>query len=392
MTTNALQQKLGIIGGGQLGKMMIQACSKWSITTTVLDPSPKCPASPLSDHLVVAGFRDEAGLAEIARETHVLTCEFEHISTDGLQSLERQGYTVYPKAESLKIIQNKYHQKKTLKEHGLPVGPFALIEKEEDLADFGQRWGYPYMLKTATEAYDGKGNHLVVSPLQNQEAYHFLSQRSSMIYAEAFVDFEKEISILCCRGKDGTIATYPPAENIHKESILYQTLAPARITREQTEAAQQIAAQISTLFDAVGIFCVEMFLDPDGQLLINEVAPRPHNSGHFTIEACITSQFENHVRAVLGLPLGSTRQLAPAVMRNLLGEPDHAGRPIVAGLEEAFKIPGLHLHFYGKEETRPQRKMGHFTVLADTAEEALSLADQAESTLKVRSVQNTGKE
>lgn len=392
MNDSILHHRLGIIGGGQLGKMMIQESSKWSIRTTVLDPSPSCPAAPLCDELIVAGFRDTQGLESIAAKTHVLTCEFEHISTEGLKSLEDKGYTVYPKADSLRIIQNKYHQKSTLKEHGLPVGPFMPVPDSESLDAIGKALGYPYMLKTATEAYDGKGNQLVTSPEKSDEAFSFLSQRSSQIYAEAFVNFSKEISVLCCRGKDGSTVTYPVAENIHKDSILYETLAPARITEEQEKDAKQIAVDICTLFDGIGIFCVEMFVDAQGKLLVNEVAPRPHNSGHYTIEACVTSQFENHVRAVMGLPLGSTKQHSPAIMRNLLGAPGHAGKPLVEGADQAMSIQGFSLHFYGKEETRPHRKMGHFTVLADTVEEALTNADRAEALLQIVSYSQNGKE
>jgi 5-(carboxyamino)imidazole ribonucleotide synthase len=374
---------LGIIGGGQLGKMMIQASSKWSVKTVVLDPSPACPAAPLCDELIVAGFRDAQGLEAVASKTEVLTCEFEHISTEGLKQLEEKGYTVYPTSEALKIIQNKYEQKMTLKRHGLPVGPFVLVPDQEQLDVVGKTFGYPFMLKTATEAYDGKGNHRVDDPEQGKVAYDFLAQRSNVIYAEAFIDFEKEISILCCRGKNGDTVTYPVSENIHVDSILFETLAPARIKEEQALQARNIAIEISHLFGTVGICCVEIFLDAEGALLINEVAPRPHNSGHYTIEACVTSQFENHVRAVLGLPLGSTRQLSPAIMRNLLGEPEHMGRPVVEGVQQAFAIEGFNLHLYGKEETRPQRKMGHFTVLAPTTDEAKEKADLAHSLLKI---------
>lgn len=391
MTKYGMQKRLGIIGGGQLGKMMIQAASKWSIETLVLDPSPACPAAPLCNELIVSGFRNEKGLLELASKTDVLTCEFEHITTEGLNLLESQGYEVYPPSESLRIIQNKYHQKTVLKENHLPVGPFRLVESKDSLKSIGEELGYPLMLKSAMEAYDGKGNALASSLAEAKAAFDFLTQRSEMIYAEAYVAFEKELSILCCRDQQGQMVTYPPAENIHKDSILYQTIVPARLTREQVALAEEIAKKICVLFHGVGIFCVEMFLDGDGRLLVNEVAPRPHNSGHYTIEACVTSQFDNHVRAVLGLPLGSTKLLSPVVMRNLLGAPNYLGRPLVLGEEAAFALPGLNLHFYGKEETRPFRKMGHFTIVADTVEEALSLADQAEGVLQIVSEQNQSK-
>ncbi|QSX08448.1 5-(carboxyamino)imidazole ribonucleotide synthase [Alkalibacter rhizosphaerae] len=392
MNKNILKQRLGIIGGGQLGKMMLQASSTWSISTVVLDPDSSCPASAFCDELIVAGFQDEKGLESIAKKSDVLTCEFEHISTEGLKNLERKGYIVYPRAESLKIIQNKYDQKKFLKEKGLPVGTFLSVNNSDQLHQIGEELGYPYMLKTATEAYDGKGNQLVSSFEQAPEAYEFLSKRSDIVYAEAFIDFDREISVLCCRGKDGKTVTYPVAENIHKNSILYETLAPARITNSQESEAKEVAVKISGVFDAVGIFCVEMFIDKKGSILINEVAPRPHNSGHFTIEACETSQFENHVRAVLGLPLGSTRQRSPVVMRNLLGTPDHAGIPVIVGAEKALSIEGFHLHYYGKEQTRPHRKMGHFTVLADTLESAIEKADLGEVCLRIVSESSKGKE
>ncbi|MBF7097699.1 5-(carboxyamino)imidazole ribonucleotide synthase [Alkalibacter mobilis] len=383
MNTNPLSNKVGIIGGGQLGKMMINAASTLGIHTTVLDPSSECPACYLSTDFIKAGFHDSKALEDLASKTDILTCEFEHISTDSLASLENSGYTVYPKAESLRIIQNKYEQKVFLKDNDIPLGPFSKIENMNDMMIAGDTYGYPFMLKSATGAYDGKGNFLVESESSLLEAYRSLGGDNNFLYAEKFVNFKKEISVLTCRSTNGEIKVYPICENIHKDSILYETSVPANITEDQSKEAAKLGMRICELFDGAGILCVEMFVDEFGNVLINEVAPRPHNSGHYTIEACVTSQFENHIRAILGLPLGSTKLLTPVVMRNLLGSDNHSGKPLILGIEDALKIEGLSLHIYGKSETKPFRKMGHYTVVSNSLSDARKNADKAESFLKI---------
>ncbi|SHF15200.1 5-(carboxyamino)imidazole ribonucleotide synthase [Alkalibacter saccharofermentans] len=383
MEINYLSKKIGIIGGGQLGKMMINEASKLGISTAILDPGIDCPASPLANEAIVAAFNDKAALEELAKKTDVLTCEFEHISTEALKYLEDHGYIVYPKAKSLEAIQNKYQQKKLLQDNSIPLGPFKKADSTESIKAAAAEYGYPLMVKSASGAYDGKGNYLVTSEEEISEAYSSLNGDENLLYVEQFIPFTKEISVLCCRTMNGEIVVYPVAENIHRDSILYETIAPANITDKQTQDAEKLAKEICHMFDGVGMFCVEMFVHENGDILVNEVAPRPHNSGHYTIEACITSQFENHVRAVLGLPLGKTDLHSPVVMRNLLGEDGHEGIPLVKGVSEALAYPGLTLHIYGKSTTKPQRKMGHFTVLAKTVEEALSTADQAQSVLKI---------
>lgn len=389
MEINYLSQKIGIIGGGQLGKMMINEASKLGVGTIVLDPSADCPASYLANEVIVAAFDDKDALESLAKKTDVLTCEFEHISTDALKYLETLGFKVYPKAESLEYIQNKYLQKQVLNENSIPVGPFKKVDSIEAIKSAADEYGYPLMVKSASGAYDGKGNYLIDSQVEIEDAFACLNGSENLLYAEKFIPFVKEISVLCCRSMTGEVAVYPVAENIHKDSILFETSAPAEISQDQKQKAVDLGVKICNMFDGVGMLCVEMFVHENGDILVNEVAPRPHNSGHYTIEGCVTSQFENHIRAVLGLPLGNTDMHGPTIMRNLLGEEGHEGTPLVRGVSEALSLPGLSLHIYGKSTTKPLRKMGHFTVMAQTKKEALNIADIAQPVLKITSEEQT---
>jgi 5-(carboxyamino)imidazole ribonucleotide synthase len=378
-----ISKKVGIIGGGQLGKMMLNESVKMGIYTVVLDPSKECPASPLANELIVGKFDDKAALRALAEKVDVITYEFEHISTEALKELETEGYLIYPSVHSLEIIQNKYNQKLRLKECGIPIGEFVKIDSLEDIKKIGKEFGYPLMLKSALGAYDGKGNSLIKEEKDAEESYKELGGGKLPLYAEKFVPFIKEMSVLCTRGINGELAVYPVADNIHKDSILFETSVPANITLEEQEKALKIAQNVCEAFDGVGMFCVEMFLTKEGEVLVNEVAPRPHNSGHYTIEACVTSQFENHIRAVMGLPLGATTLLRPVVMRNVLGEEGHDGEAKVIGANEALAIPEVHLHFYGKSMTKPKRKMGHITATGETLEKARQSAHRAHEYIKI---------
>lgn len=383
MDKDYLSIRIGIIGGGQLGKMMIEEAKKLSFNITVLDPTPDCPAHSICDKHIVAEFDDKDAIRQLAKECDVVTYEFEHIDADVLNELEQNGYKIYPTASSLRIIQNKYTQKQLLKQDDLPVPDFMSVTSVEDMYKAGEEFSYPYMLKACTGGYDGKGNVLVESADCIQESYAMLGNGKIPLMAEKLVDFCMETSVLACRGLNGEIAVYPVGNNKHINSILHETIVPADITPEASERAMSVAKRVMEVFDGIGMFCVEMFITKDMDVLVNEVAPRPHNSGHYTIEGCVTSQFENHIRAITGLPLGVTSLRSPTVMINLLGTEGKEGKAKVLGLDKALALKGTHVHIYGKSTTKPRRKMGHITVCASTVNEAIITAEKAYSYISV---------
>ena len=372
--------RIGIVGGGQLGKMMALEAKKMNFYITTLDPTPDCPSHSVSDRHIIAGFEDESSLRELAECSDVLTYEFEHINAQFLLKLEQKGHVIYPTPKSLIHIQDKLTQKQMLLEGGVPVPRFISIESPGDLISAAKTMGCPLMLKSRFGGYDGKGN-LKVSDINDAEAS--FNELSGSLMAEEWIDYIMEISVLACRGADGQMKVYPAAQNFHADSILRRTIAPAPVSESTNKAAMKMAAEVMRIFAGVGMFCIEMFVTGDNRLLVNEVAPRPHNSGHYTIEACVTSQFENHIRAVAGLPLGDTSLLKPAVMSNILGENGFSGSAYLEGMREALEIPGVFVHVYGKSETNPKRKMGHVTVIADTPEEALTRSDKATQNLRM---------
>ncbi|MCL2396881.1 MAG: 5-(carboxyamino)imidazole ribonucleotide synthase [Defluviitaleaceae bacterium] len=388
--SSALSTKIGIIGGGQLGKMMILEAKKMGFYVAIVDPDPKCPAHTLVDKHIVAGLKDREAILQLAEISDVITYEIEHIDVDALFEVEKNGMPVYPTPASLKIIQDKLTQKQRLIDEGAPAPEFVAANSVADIVAAGEKFGYPMMLKARKGGYDGRGNFHVASADHAQEAYNALDGEKNPLMVEKFVDFVMEISVLACRGKDGTIAIYPVAQNAHKDEILQETRVPATISNKTRDAAMALARQVMEIFEGVGMFCVEMFVHKDESVSVNEIAPRPHNSGHYSIEGCIASQFENHVRAVAGLPLGDTSLFKPTVMRNILGEPGHSGPAFVQGVEEVLSIPGATLHIYGKQETRAKRKMGHITVVADTLEDAVAKGVLASNSLKMISKESGG--
>lgn len=379
-----IHKKIGIIGGGQLGKMMILEAKKMGFTVTILDPTLHCPAHSISDEHIVAPFDDEKAIRLLASKSDVITYEFEHIGAEILEKLEAEGKEIYPTAKSLKIIQNKFSQKALLKQHNIPIPAFCEVKNKEEILAVSKTYGFPLMLKTCTGGYDGKGNFLIKEEKQIEEAYQSLGNGSLPLMAERFFPFIMEISVLACRGKNGEIQVYTVGENIHHDNILFETRVPANLSEKTMQNAMDIARSVMEVFEGVGMFCVEMFVDKDGFVCVNEVAPRPHNSGHYTIEACITSQFEQHIRAVSGLPLGSPKLLKPAVMKNLLGEEGNSGKTIVLGADNVLSIEGAYLHIYGKENCVPKRKMGHITVIADTLSQAVENAQKAKECIKIK--------
>ena len=377
-----LTKKIGIIGGGQLGKMMILEAKRLGFYVITLDPEQNCPSCSISDELIVAAFDDEEAIFELAEKVDVITYEYEHIGVTALEKVEKEGPAVYPSVASLKVIKDKLAQKTALQEQQVPVPEFVKVETVEDIYAVGERFQYPMMLKTTKGGYDGKGVALIHSYDNVVTAYESLGGGSKELMVEAFVPFEMEISIIACRGIDGARKIYPVAENIHQNSILDTTMVPARISKKQMEVAQKIADQVMEVFAGVGTFCVEMFV-VGNEIYVNEVAPRPHNSGHYTIEGTWTNQFENHIRAIVGLPLGDVSLITPTVMINLLGEIQD-GRAEVLGVEEAYH-QGQHLkvHIYGKKNVKVDRKMGHFTTVGDTLKEALERAEATRGLVRV---------
>jgi len=369
---------LGILGAGQLGKMLAQAASPWDLSLRMLDPFPQAPASHLCASFVAGDFRDFQTVLDFGKTCDVLTIEIEQVNADALSELEAAGIKVYPQPSVLKIIQDKGLQKQFLVENNLPTSAFSLYDGPEAVRAAAPP--LPCVQKTRTEGYDGRGVKLLRKP----EDFDALLQGPCLI--EDTVEIQIELAVIAARSPSGEIKTYDPVEmNFHPEANLVEFLAaPARISPEQASEARALAEAAIDAFGLVGLLAVEMFLDTNGNLLINEVAPRPHNSGHHTIEACVTSQYQQHLRAILDLPLGDTRLRSPAVMLNVLGAEGFSGPVMYEGVEHVLSASSAYLHLYGKSETRPFRKMGHMTVLGDSLEEAIAKARALQPLLKVK--------
>ncbi len=373
--------RIGIIGGGQLGKMMAVAAKQLGFAVTVLDPQVSCPAAGVADSHIVADFHDQGALAKLVKGSDVTTYEFEHIDSEILIELAREGLAIHPEPSILQAIQNKLTQKNVLAREDIPVPAYMEVTALEDIKQAGKQYGYPLILKACSGGYDGKGNFLIKGPEDIQEALNTLV--NCQLLVEQYIPFQQEVSVMVARDLRGKIAVYPLSENQHEDNILRLNNVPARVEANIAKKSFDIAAKVIEVFRGSGVFCVEMFVTNEGQVLVNEVAPRPHNSGHYTIEACVTSQFEQHVRAITGLPLGSTRLIESAVTINLLGEPGHQGAAVLKGCSRALAFPGVHLHFYGKATTQSKRKMGHVTITAPALEQALEIADQVQGMLQV---------
>jgi len=369
--------RIGLIGGGQLGRMLVRAAKQLGCTTVVLDPVEDSPAGQIATRQIVGGYHDADKIRELAEDCDVLTFELEDIDADTLAGLEANGQAVHPSSRILKTIQDKLTQKECLKNHGIPTSRFeAVAQPSED--QFG-KFGYPLVQKARRGGYDGRG----VSVMKTAADFDQHLPVPSLI--EDFVDAEKEIAVLVARSARGEVVTYPPVEMCFRsgENVLDLLLAPASIDDAVRTRAEQIAIKTVEALEGVGIFGVEMFVQRDGGVLVNEIAPRTHNSGHHTIEANVTDQFEQHLRAILGLPLGSTETRSPAAMVNLLGAPGERGRPVLRGLEETLAIPGVCLHLYGKAQTSPFRKMGHITILDHDTSAARAKANLVRDTIEI---------
>jgi 5-(carboxyamino)imidazole ribonucleotide synthase len=372
---------LGIIGGGQLGKMIAQEAKRMSLKVIILDPAYDCPASFVSDEIIVADFKDEAAIRKLATMSDIVTYEIELANSNALKDLEAEKYPVYPSPETLRLIQNKYRQKSFLKDHNISVAKFELVKSQPQLEQLCEEYGFPAMLKASENSYDGRGNFLITS--KDNIRHGLLTFQGKECMLEEFIPFVKEISVMTARNPSGQIESFPVTENIHFNNILDMTIAPARIPDKVLAKAQVVAQKTLGALKGAGIFGIEMFVLPDEDVVINEIAPRPHNSGHYSIEACSISQFEQHIRAVLDLPLSKPRLLSPAVMLNLLGPENGSGPYKILGLKELFSIPGLKLHVYGKKISKPRRKLGHITITSQTVEDAISKAERARNVVKI---------
>lgn len=373
--------RIGIIGGGQLGKMIAQEAKRMSFKIIILDPCKDCPASSVSDEIIHADFKDESAIRKLARMSDVLTYEIELANSNALKVLESQKYPVFPAPVTLEIIQNKFRQKSFLKENGIAVPEFDLVKSVECLKNLCSDYGLPAMLKACEDSYDGRGNFLISSMDKTQEAFDFFHGKECML--EKFIPFIKEISIMVARNSDGQIVSFPVAENIHSNNVLDMTIVPARISKKVSIKAKRIAQKTMGALKGAGIFGIEMFVTKDEDVIVNEIAPRPHNSGHYSIEACSISQFEQHIRAILDLPLADPQLLTPSVMVNILGSEHHNGTYKIEGLSKLMSIPGIKLHIYGKKISKPRRKLGHITVTAQNVQEAIFRAERAKRTIKV---------
>jgi 5-(carboxyamino)imidazole ribonucleotide synthase len=367
--------RLGIIGGGQLGKMIAHEARRMSLRVIVLDPTQGCPASSIADEQIVADFKDEDAILRLAEKSDVLTYEIELANSTALKYLEARSYPVRPTPETLHVIQNKFRQKSFLRQHKIDVADFERVRSEDHLYQLCDKFGFPIMLKASENSYDGRGNFLITSREQVHEAFNYFSEDEIMV--EKFVPFTKEISIMVARNPSGQVASFPVSENIHKNGILDTSIVPAGINQEVELKAKRTAEMTMEVLKGAGIFGIEMFVTEKGDVLVNEIAPRPHNSGHYTNEACSVSQFEQHLRAVLDLPLSKPELLCPAVMVNILGIEHSSGSYAIKGLRGLLSVPGVKLYVYGKKTSKPGRKLGHITATGRTVEEALIRAADA---------------
>jgi 5-(carboxyamino)imidazole ribonucleotide synthase len=367
---------IGILGGGQLARMTANAAYKLGLKIAILDPEPDSPAQQTTNLNVVGSLNDMRSLENLAEISDLITLENEFVDAPLLEHLESKGVTVYPTAQTVGLVQDKLLQKQLLQANGIGVPPFTAVSSSENILEAAENLGWPIVLKARRNGYDGRGNALVEGPDDVLPAWRKLRGEEQGLMVEGYVEFRKELAVMVVRSTKGESVVYPVVETVQKDHICHIVKAPAEVDSETSKKASEIAKRAIEAFDGVGIFGIEMFLLLDNRVLVNELAPRPHNSGHYTIEACVTSQFENHLRAILGYPLGSSSMVLPAaVMVNLLG--DSSGVATVRGMEKALAIPGVNLHIYGKKLTRPSRKMGHITVLGESMEEALEKAVKA---------------
>jgi len=366
---------LGIIGGGQLGMMLTEAAKKMPQEISkviVLDPTKDCPANQVGAEQIIADFKDPKAIYQLAEKSDIITYEIESGNSDVLQSIQSMA-DVNPSPESLRIIQDKLIQKRFLSENNLPVAEFVQINSYEDLEQGLKKFGYPALLKARRDAYDGRGNFKIDSYKDTKKAFDYFKGQNLML--EKFVQFKMEVSVIAARNTKGQIKTFPLVENIHENNILRETIAPARVSREITYKSEEIAKKTITVLKGAGVFGIEMFVTVDDDILINEIAPRVHNSGHHTLQSSETSQFDQHLRAILGLELGGVKLLHPAIMYNILGSKDFEGEYVPINISEK----NVFLKMYGKKSSKSLRKLGHLNLIGNPGESIDSLLKKLES-------------
>lgn len=376
---------LGIIGGGQLGMMITEAAKKmpeYISKIIVLDPVKNCSASQVGAEQIVADFKDKNAIIELAKKSDIITYEIESGDSEVLKSVEKDA-EINPSPETLKIIQDKFFQKTFLAQNNILVPEFLQVESILDLEQGLKKFGYPSLLKARRDAYDGRGNFKINSPSQIQEAFDYFNKKNLML--EKFVPFKMEVSVIAARNTKGQIRTYPLVENIHEDNILRETIAPARVTDKVTKKAEDIAQTTMNVLKGAGIFGIEMFVTKTDEILINEIAPRVHNSGHHTLQSSKVSQFEQHLRAILGLELEDTILLHPTIMYNILGAKNFEGeyKPIVLSEQNIF------LKMYGKKISKPLRKLGHLNIVGtdnQTIDQLLNRLSQIKDKVEVKSI------
>jgi len=376
---------LGIIGGGQLGMMIAEAAKKMPKEISkiiVVDPTENCPAAQVGAEQIVADFKDKDAIVDLANKSDIITYEIESGDSNVLKYVEKYA-EINPSPETLRIIQDKFLQKSFLQENNIPVPEFIEINEIDEVRKGLGKFGYPALLKARRDAYDGRGNYKIDSEDQIQKAFDYFKGQKLML--EKFVPFKMEVSVIAARNTKGQIKTFPLVENIHEENILRETIAPARVSSQVTEKAEKIASQTMDVLKGAGVFGIEMFVTQDDQIVINEIAPRVHNSGHHTLQSSETSQFEQHLRAILGLELGSTKLLHPTIMYNILGTKTFEGeyKPLVIPDENLF------LKMYGKKISKPMRKLGHFNLISTNDESIDVLLNKLESIKPRAAVQST---
>lgn len=369
--------KLGILGGGQLGRMFIQDAINLDVSVYIMDESEVSPSRELANHFTFGSITDFDDVYNFGKDKDVLTIEIENVNVSALYQLEKEGVKVFPQPRVIEMIQDKGIQKQFYKDNGIATAPFYLIENRNEISSYITEM--PFMQKMRVGGYDGKG----VTALKSED--DILTSFDAPSVLEKFVDFEKELSVIVARNEKGEVTSFPLVEQeFNTEANLIEFLiSPANVAKNVEEKAREIAEDIINKLGMVGILAVELFLTKDGEVLVNEIAPRPHNSGHQTIEGNVTSQFEQHLRSILNLPLGNTELVEASVMLNLLGEKGYTGKVLYKGLEEVLKMKGVKPHIYGKAITKPFRKMGHVTIVNKSLEKAKEIAQEVKEVLKV---------
>jgi 5-(carboxyamino)imidazole ribonucleotide synthase len=369
--------KLGILGGGQLGRMLIQEAINYNLTTLILDPDPEAPCKHIANYFECGSITDFDTVYNFGKKADIITIEIEKVNIEALEQLEKDGKMVYPQSRVIRLIQDKGVQKQFFKENDIPTAPFQLANIKDDIR--ASNFSFPYMLKQRKDGYDGKGVMKINSISEIDNAFDV------PCLIEELVDFEKEIAVIVSRNAKGEVKTFPMVEmEFNAEANLVEFLiSPSTYPEAIQQKAEEIAKQIANSLNVTGLLAVEMFVTKNGEILVNELAPRPHNSGHHTIEGNYVSQFDQHLRSIFNLPLGDTRAVSNAIMINLLGEKGHNGVAKYEGLEKVMAIEGVYVHLYGKKYTKPFRKMGHITVVDQNREAAVETANLIKHTLKV---------